>query len=157
MLILLSVLGIALVVWGVKLKRKSCGYMTEMTDGAVALVICGGIIAGISLIALLIVSGSLVSTRTIDERLELHIAENTAIQLEVSRIVENFMQYERDVFESMRSDSPITLVTLFPELSANELVGRQLDVYIRNNDRIRGLREGQIRASNLRWWIFFGR
>ena len=85
MLILLSVLGIALIVWGVKLKRK--GRMAEMTNGAVALVTCGGIIAGISLISLLAVSGPLVSTRTIDERLELHIAENTAIQLEVSRIV----------------------------------------------------------------------
>ena len=149
MLILSLALGVVLLVCGLANREANFELNTMM--------MIGGIIASISLIFSLILINELATARTIDERLELYTAENTAIQLEVSRIVENFTQYERDIFESMRNDSPVILLGIFPELRADELVSRRLNTYIENNDRIRALREEQVNASNLRWWLFFGR
>ena len=155
MLILLLILGVVLLVCGL------IGYIstkeTLETDATAIMTVSGAAIIPFSLVFLLIFANVLFDTRTIDERLNVYTVENIIIQLEVSRIVENFMQYERDVFESMRNDSPITLLSLFPELRADELVNRRLNTYIENNDRIRALREEQVNASNLRWWLFFGR
>lgn len=46
---------------------------------------------------------------------------------------------------------------IYPELKANELVMRQMDVYTANNDKIRQLKEEKLNSQVSKWWLYFGK
>jgi len=118
--------------------------------------IAGIIIFVCAVIATFAVGGQVVNARTIAPQLEMHQTENYHIQQSVGLIVQNYMDFERSTFTELQTTSPLVLISLFPDLSSNELVNTQIELYIRNNERIRSLRTAEIRASNYRWWLFFG-
>ena len=50
-----------------------------------------------------------------------------------------------------------TVLVRFPELKSNELVKKQMDVYVCNNDKIKKLKEEKLEYSVARWWLYFGK
>lgn len=100
--------------------------------------------------------GSVVGEKYIDERIEMYQEENTKIQGDVSRIVGEYMDWEKETYDIIKNESPIVLVQLFPELKSSELVSRQIDLYIENNNMIKALREKKISIKLDKFWLYFG-
>ena len=83
--------------------------------------------------------------------------ENANIENEMNILVQQYMSYESDTFGNLKGDSSITLVSLYPELKADTLVTKQIEVYVANNEKIKELKEDKIELSVQKWWLYFGK
>jgi hypothetical protein len=92
----------------------------------------------------------------IDEKIAMYQEENTKIEEQIAETVKQYQQYETDIFTEVASDSAITLVALYPELKADTLVRAQVDIYIKNNQKIKSLKEDKINGTINKWWLYFG-
>lgn len=92
----------------------------------------------------------------VDKKIEMYQEENTIIEQQINDLVTNYMEYEQDTFKDFKSESSITLVSLYPELKSDELVQAQIDAYIENNNKIKELKEAAIDLSIMKWWLYFG-
>jgi hypothetical protein len=91
-----------------------------------------------------------------DEKIALYQSENNRIEREISMIVENYKDYEKDTFAEFKRKDATTLVTMFPELKSDKLVCKQIDIYNKNKQKIVALKEDKISIKPLKWWLYFG-
>ena len=119
-------------------------------------VVIGIVASGISIISIIVLCVSLSNYRVIDEKIAMYQEENTKIEEQIAETVKQYQQYEADIFTDVASDSAITLVALYPELKADTLVQSQVDVYIKNNEKIKSLKEDKINGTINKWWLYFG-
>lgn len=104
-----------------------------------------------------IVLGVKVSTlSTVETRIEMYQEENAKIEQQIANVVAQYQQHETEIFTTVAPESSIALVTLYPELKADTLVQKQIEVYVENNEKIKNLKEEQINGSVLKWWLYFG-
>ena len=75
----------------------------------------------------------------------------------MNALVEQYMNYESGTYGELKGESSITLVSLYPELKADTLVTKQIEVYIANNEKIKELKEKKIDLSVKKWWLYFGK
>lgn len=94
--------------------------------------------------------------KTIDEKIAMYQEENNKIEKQIDTLVSNYMNYESDTYEKIKSESPVTLVSMYPELKSDKLVEEQISVYETNNNRIRILKEDKINLKVKKWWLYFG-
>jgi len=94
---------------------------------------------------------------TINDKIEMYTDENNKIQTEISAMVENYKSYEASTFENIKTESPITLVSLFPELKSDTLISKQIDIYVSNNQSIKNLKISKIDKKRWAWWVYFGK
>jgi len=144
MLIVLFVLGLIGVFYGV--------YECEEN-----ITTAGAIVTVLSIISGCIVLGCVINGRTLEDKIALYEEENADIEQEINVLVEQYMKYEADTYESLKGESGITLVSLYPELKADTLVSQQCELYISNKEQIISLQEKQIQLSNYRFWLYFGK
>lgn len=97
-----------------------------------------------------------VNGRAIDAKIAMYQEENKAIESQLDVIVEKYMDYESKTLGELKGESSITLVSLYPELKADELVKQQVKVYTSNNKKIKALKEEKINISIWKWWLYFG-
>ena len=100
----------------------------------------------------IIVSGG----RTIDEKIAMYQEENNKIEKQLDTLVSNYMNYESNTYEKFKSESSVTLVSMYPELKSDKLVEEQISVYEENNKKIRELKEDKINLKVEKWWLYFG-
>lgn len=118
-----------------------------------------GLFGFASLIVLIVIICLIYSVRndsTIEDRITMYQEENAKIEQQIDILVKDYQEYERGVFADTTVDSAITLVSLYPELKADQLVSSQLDIYVKNNEQIKQLKLEQINAEVVRWWLYFG-
>lgn len=94
--------------------------------------------------------------KTIDEKIVMYQEENNKIEKQIDTLVSNYMNYESDTYEKIKSESSITLVSMYPELKSDKLVEEQISVYEENNKKIRELKEDKIKLKVKKWWLYFG-
>ena len=94
--------------------------------------------------------------KTIDEKIAMYQEENTKIEKQIDTLVSNYMDYESDTYEKFKSESSITLVSMYPELKSDKLVEEQISVYEENNKKIREFKEDKINLKVKKWWLYFG-
>ena len=94
--------------------------------------------------------------RTLDSKISMYTEENENIETEINSLVEQYMNYESGTYGELKGESSITLVSLYPELKADTLVTKQIEVYIANNEKIKQLKEKKIELSVKKWWLYFG-
>lgn len=149
MILVIFVVSLALTILGLVL-LADC----ETSGGC----LCGfgalGII--ISLIVTVILIISVANLRVIDKKIEMYQEENTKIEMQIADTVKQYQDYETDIFTEVAPDSSITLVSLYPELKSDTLVQSQIDVYVKNNEKIKNFKEKKINGSVTRWWLYFG-
>lgn len=92
-----------------------------------------------------------------NDMIEMYQEENEVIEKEVSIIVNNYQNHEKEVFTNVKTNSPITLATLFPELKSNELVSKQINLYMTNNEKIKELKTKKLNIKVYAWWLYFGK
>ena len=94
--------------------------------------------------------------RIIDEKIAMYKEENTKIEKQLDTLVSNYMNYESNIYEKFKSESSVTLVSMYPELKSDKLVEEQISVYEENNKKIRELKEDKIDLKVKKWWLYFG-
>lgn len=120
-----------------------------------------GVLAGGTVFVCIIVTVALIymtaGSVTIEQKIALYEEENAVIESQIATVVDSYMDYEKSTFKDCSAESMITLVDLYPELKADTLVSKQIEVYLKNNDKIKDLKESLINRPVYRWWLYFGR
>ncbi len=121
----------------------------------------GGIAAvGLGIIDALIIIfsiGYMVSGITATPKIEMYEEENTKIEEQINTLVKQYMEYEGKTLTEFKSESSITLVSLYPELKSDNLISKQIEVYIENNNKIKQLKEDKINMKIGKWLLYFGK
>lgn len=115
-------------------------------------ILAAGIITGVAIV-------QVSEASVIDEKIAMYEEENQRIEASITAVVENYQQYETDIFKDVsesHSESSMILVTMYPELKSDALVQEQITIYTANNEKIKQLKEERINASVWRWWLYFG-
>lgn len=92
----------------------------------------------------------------IDQKIAMYEQENTKIEQQIETAVTAYQQHEKDVFTTVKSNSYIQLVSIYPELKSDTLVKEQIKTYQNNNKKIKELKETMINGNVKRWWLYFG-
>ena len=93
----------------------------------------------------------------IDERIAMYQEENKSIETSINTIVQNYKDYEKDVFINTKNESIVVVATqIYPELKSNKLVKNQMDIYVANNKKIKQLKDKQLDYKVSKWWLYFG-
>lgn len=145
MFILLFVIAVALIVLAVLNEDLAEGFG-----------ILGGLIGFIALIGIFVNIGFLVYGRTLDDKIAMYEQENAAIEQSVDVLVKDYYKHESDTYSSLKPENAVLFASAYPELQSNELATKQLEIYVENNNKIRGLKEDQINLSRNRFWLYFG-
>lgn len=150
MIIVIFLVCVAVIVLGAWLYNQ----VNELAGGiTMACGIIGSIVSFIAAIELLVTVSEL---KTIQPKIEMYQVENTNIENQITECVKEYQKYETDIFTEVAPDSAITLVSLYPELKSDELVKKQIEVYLANNQKIKELKEQDIMGDIYRWWAYFG-
>ena len=102
------------------------------------------IVFGLILCGLYTSSGSIV-----DEKIAMYEEENIKIENQIDIIVKEYQKYEVEVYDTM------TAAMLFPELTSNTLVQKQIEIYVNNNQQIKALKVEKFKHELYGWWLFF--
>ena len=145
MFILLFVIAVALIVLAVLNKDLADGFG-----------ILGGLIGFIALIGIFVNIGFLVYGHTLDDKIAMYEQENAAIEQSVDVLVKDYYRHESDTYSSLTPENAVLFASAYPELQSNELATKQLEIYVENNNKIKGLKEDQINLSKNRFWLYFG-
>lgn len=151
MVLLILGIGLILLVTGIVILDRT---YNEALGGFLATI---GLFSFVgALIAAIILGISVMNLSTIDERIAMYQEENVKIEEQIENVVEQYQQYESDIFAEAKPNSSVELVALYPELKSDTLVQKQIEIYLENNKKIKSLREQQIAGSVDRWWLYFG-
>lgn len=150
MIILLLVIGFIFGVLGLVISEEH-----DMLGGFLTIVAC--IISVVSLIAFPMLIIDVSKSSVIDDKIAMYQEENTTIESQIDELVKNYMSYESGTLSEFKSESSITLVSLYPELKSDTLVQTQITTYTENNNKIKELKEELIMRSVYRWWLYFGK
>ena len=90
-------------------------------------------------------------------KIKMYEEENTKIEEQVDILVKQYMEYEGKTLTEFKSESSITLVSLYPELKSDALISKQIEVYIANNNKIKELKEYEIEMKIGKWLLYFGK
>lgn len=145
MFILLFVIAVALIVLAVLNEDLAGGFG-----------ILGGLIGFIALIGIFVNIGFLVYGRTLDDKIAMYEQENAAIEQSVDVLVKDYYKHESDTYSSLKPENAVLFASAYPELQSNELATKQLEIYVENNNKIKGLKVDQINLSRNKFWLYFG-
>ncbi len=116
----------------------------------------GIIISSLAIIVGIAVSTEYVPIITIDDKIEIYKNENFKIEQQISVIVDNYMEHESETFKNVKDKDAISLISMFPELKSDKLVAKQINIYVKNNKKIKALECEKLRYRIYAWWLFFG-
>ena len=117
----------------------------------------GLFISVVALIGIIINIGILINGRTLDDKIAMYEQENAAIEQSVDVLVKDYYRHESDTHSSLTPENAVLFASAYPELQSNELATKQLEIYVENNNKIKGLKVDQINLSRNRFWLYFGR
>lgn len=157
MIILLLVLSILAIVVGFTISIKNDFESVGFGFIGVATGIIGSFLCILLVAAFWSYTDDVISEKTIDKKIVAYEETNKEIETQIGNLVQNYMEYEKDTFSSVKNEDYMSLVQLYPELKSNELVQSQMSVYVENNKKILELREQKIDISNSKWWLYFGK
>lgn len=91
----------------------------------------------------------------VDNKIAMYQEENKKIEKEITSVVNSYKDYEKEVISN--TGEMATILVRFPELKSNELVSKQIQIYVDNNNNIKKLKEEKINYSIYKWWLYFGK
>ena len=154
MLIILLLLGIVLIAGGVLIFKFS-DLEYENGFGWVCSVV--GVIWCICVFAFFITGVcNLAESKIIDTKIEMYVEENTKIESNVTTTVEKYLEHEFNIFDSLKGEDIQTLLVVYPEINSNELVKKQIEIFVENNNKIKELKEQKLNIEVWKFWVYFG-
>lgn len=152
-LVLIGIATVVVILGAVCIKISDYGKLEIV---GIAGCFTGGLAEAIFMIAWLLLLISNSDLMVIDEKIAMYEEENAKIENQIAVTVQQYQEYEKEVFTEVSPDSAITLVSVYPELKADKLVQSQIEVYVSNNEKIKALKEQKIGGAVVRWWLYFG-
>ena len=149
MLIVMIILTIlAIILCGINIYKDNC-ILYFSGIGAIIL----GVIDLIMVVSIIAISvNGIIAT----PKIKMYEEENTKIEKEIDELVKNYMEYEGKTLKEFKSESSMTLVSLYPDLKSDELVKEQIKTYTKNNNKIKELKEHEIELKIGKWLLYFG-
>ena len=118
-------------------------------------IVCAGLCIIAAFVLLIMIGGK---GKVIDEQISMYEEENIKIEATIDSVVKDYLGYEKDTYKTIRDDeNTIASVIAYPELASSELVVKQLEVYVANNEKIKELKKDKIELSREKWWLYFGK
>lgn len=150
LLALSIVVTVAILIIAIKIDKYGDGFWDYL------LFILSSIVSITMLCVIPFFINNAISIRYIDKKIAMYEEENAEIEERIDTLVKGYMEYESDTFSNFKVEDSMTLVSLYPELKADELVQKQMSIYSENNQKIKSLKEEKIDAAKSRWWLYFG-
>lgn len=150
---MLSFILIILILGAVILWRKMNEY-----DPGIAIIFGNGIMVTAAVVFMFLVVGmsfAYIDTFNVDKKIEIYQEENKKIEEDVAIVVSNYLNHESSTFKEI-IDNPTALAVVCPELKSNELVSKQIDLYIKNNKKIKDLRLLKASKDTYEFLLYFG-
>lgn len=152
MIIVLFVIFLLMIVIGYILEENVCSDFVEILGiGGMSM---GCISEAIIIIFIICLCFDISKSKVIDKKIKMFQEENKLIEEQVTTVVNSYKDYEKEVISN--TGQMATILIKFPELKSNELVTKQIDVYLKNNDKIKSLKEEKIDYQVSKWWLYFG-
>jgi len=152
MLIATAIVGLILAIVGYVIYLKTT--CTEELGETLAWI--GVVIFAISLIAMPCVGAKIATSHTIDEKIALYEQENQIIEEKLELSVSTYLEYEQETLTSLTPENAANFVCLYPELSADTLMQKQIEAYLSNHAAIVKLKVEKINLAKAKWWLYFG-
>lgn len=111
----------------------------------------------IDMIFIIILLHSLISLRIIDEKINLYSNQNKEIEQKVETTIKQYMEYENKTFVQLKPEEYVNLINLYPELKSDELLQKEIKLYINNNNEILDLKQEKLNGTIYKWWLYFGK
>lgn len=134
------------------------GYLDSEYEGAIFYVGCWGAV-GLGILDVIVVLSIICifyNGITAKPKVKMYQEENKKIEEQVDVLVKQYMEYEGKTLTEFKSESSITLISLYPELKSDTLISKQIEVYIANNNKIKELKEYDIEMKIGKWLLYFG-
>lgn len=96
----------------------------------------------------------------IDKKIAILEERNGDIESELSAMALGYITYEKEAYESFTNtakENPIAFINIVPELSSNEVVKEQMDIYAENRQQIIALMTSKAELKYLPWYLYFGK
>lgn len=151
MIILMIAIGILLVAVGIIIDIK-----TDSLEMGVMISAIGGAHAILWILPCIFVGIAISGGTTLEEKISLMEAENSNIDTQICEIVEGYKDFEKSTLEGVSNKSANVLIQFYPELKSDELVAKQMDIYMDNKSNIVSLKKELIDQRPLKWWLYFG-
>lgn len=100
--------------------------------------------------------GKVVGSSAIDEQINLYEDENVQIEEHINSVVDEYKAYENDTLDKFNGSNGTEIISMYPELKANELIQEQMDIYYQNQTTILELKSEKIKMKPWKWWLYFG-
>lgn len=155
--ILFLVATVFFIVKLIKGSKSYNNYDEDVEHVYFTLIIVFGIFSIVFFIWVVSLIGSVGTAHTVDEKIAMYEAENTAIEERVEATVKNYMHFEATTYGEFKDEDAFSLVSLFPELKSDTLVQQQIEVYVANSQKIKVLKEEKIDLSKAKFKLYFGR
>lgn len=158
MLIVLFMIFLIMIIIGVVWNGISCD---DVFPGLT--IILGGIFELIVVIAMIFNGYNISKLQVSDRKIAMYQEENNNIQTQITDIVDNYMKYESDTYDKslknidLKNSDVVVLTQLYPNLKSDEMVKTQIEIYQKNNETIKKLKEEKLECEVSKWWLYFGK
>lgn len=116
----------------------------------------GGLVTLGVFVTFLVGAVTLSESKIIDSKIQMYTEENANIETSITITVEKYLEHELNIFDSLQGEDIQTLLVVYPEINSNELVKRQIEVFIDNNNKIKELKEQKLTIEVWKFWVYFG-
>lgn len=126
-------------------------------------IVLGGIFELIVVIAMIFNGYNISKLQVSDRKIAMYQEENNNIQTQITDIVDNYMKYESDTYDKslknidLKNSDVVVLTQLYPNLKSDEMVKTQIEIYQKNNETIKKLKEEKLECEVSKWWLYFGK
>lgn len=116
--------------------------------------VAGFAVSFIALCILIVVNSAMLP---LEDKIAMYEEENAKIEMQIADIVNEYQEFEKGIIGDVKTDSAITMIQLYPELTSNTLVQSQIEIYVDNNNQIKQLKCELLNRRVVRWWLYFGK
>lgn len=108
------------------------------------------------MIAIIVGTTKIAAEKKIDYTIKMYEEENAKIEESVTTAVETYLEHEYNIYDSLQGQDLTILVACYPQISSNELVMKQLDIFLVNSNKIKELKEEKYNVITWKYLIYFG-
>ena len=115
-----------------------------------SVIVVATFLSGVMLIANAVTFEKLINTIPAEIEIKMLEQENTKIEKSIKQFVSEYMNFEKNIF-----DMKIELAFNFPEVKSNELMAKQINIFIDNRQKIIALKQSILYRKVYRIYLLF--
>lgn len=156
MLFIILAIGIVILAIGIFVYKKWGRILYREDNEWIYYVLntLGVLVIVVSLVIIICIGTEYSKHIVIDQKIELYEQENKTIEDSITAAVNEYKDYEADIFKNIHIENAILIAGLYPDLKTNTLIQKQIETYTANRQQIKELEEEKLDYIVYRWWLF---